>query len=200
MMKKFLKLIAVFVFAAACMMSCRKDKPLSQTEAEVRSVTGTEWLMEIIAAIPDSEKSTPDSEHVDTIAFMAIELNFATDSTVVLTAYMVNPETGEIDWDKRSAEENAIYEYKHPHISIYEDPTAEKQVDVVEYVTRADTEGGEVPPTQGETEFVMRLTLDETGNLLHFDNIAELLTGRGGEDLLKHIVSDPVFRKVIPAK
>lgn len=192
-----------------CIAACNKDnsKPVDPVDPVVYTMTGTEWMMDVVAKVPLIGDTIDRKEPIiDTVIvhFMSIGLAFETDSTLTLKTYTYDFDIGAVDFEHPDSEEPGIYEYTHPNIYIYEDPNAV-------YAELPETNGDIVPPTSDEPvpptegyEFVMHLQFeaDSDGNddsLLRFVNFRELFTSMGAEELLENVVSDPVFRKVTSA-
>lgn len=177
-MKKLFKIIMTAVITVGCMMSCKKVEPVDPV---VYSVTGAEYRAELIYESDDSSMS--GSLAFDSFVFAAIDLNFKTDSTGVLTLYTFDYDVYGINYEAPDDSVSYRYTYNHPDIFIYDDNGAESQI----------------PENENEG---FKLTANETRDALVFTNFKEYLRiwledldadPQELNDFLKNIVSTPVF-------
>lgn len=184
-MKKFFKIILTVIIAAVCIGACKKESdPISP---DVRTVTGTDWILDIVIEVTDSL----DSYNTSIVHFMSIGLTFDTDSTVVMSCYMYNPDSGSVDYTTPTVQEVELYKYDHPDIYIYEDPNT---TDATDESVKA---GSEDPR---EEDDIMHLRFyGSNENFIEFVNGKDMFGSQDAEDAV-NIVSDFIFRKITVVK
>lgn len=204
-MKKVFKIVLTALIAVICIGACKKETaPVTSVDPvvpEVRTMVGTDWLLDIVIEVIDSVGTDRTFEKPDTIDvhFMSVGLTFDTDSTLTMKAYMYDTDLNAVNFASPEAEETVVYRYEHPDIFIYEIPEDDTDDDTE---MKSDDTLEETPPATEDPEVFLHLRFRENGeNFLDFVNWKELFESMFKPEIMENLTSvlaktDFSFRKI----
>lgn len=204
-MKKIFKIVLTALIAVICIDACKKETtpvtPVDPVVPEIRTMVGTDWLLDIVIEVIDSvgtDRTFGKPDALD-VHFMSVGLTFDTDSTLTMKAYMYNTDLNAVNFTSPEAEETAVYGYEHPDIFIYEIPGDDTDDDPE---TKSGDTLEETPPATEGSEVFLHLRFRENDeNFLDFVNWKELLGSMFKPEIMENLTSvlaktDFRFRKI----